>query len=762
MTDIRRATMAAFEKGGVLQRVMESRGRPFRATQEQIAYAEHIAGILSMPSPRLKARGHVSMVEAETGVGKTLGYLIPLALRCALSGERGIVSTYTNMLAKQVCFDDGPIAVEVVSEITGKTLRIAPRIGRANFIDYDRVAGMIAALDKRQVVELAQGNDAEVGRIESLRSVLGEWLDARDLSGFPRTFMEANDFNLRLPDGVSKSQFCLLRSSETEAQTYYKEHIAASRDADIVVTNHTLLLLHSWLRNGRILDGSAGRSSVVVSDEADTLPSVAASLMDRRISLFELSRLLEKAGCNTQRVEDHSKRLWNLISGLDIDDPVVIDGHDPRHVAIMEEAEKIAGILTWVISSIKNDATLDEVRKDIEDIEKDIRAWVVQFKGSLKAADAAEIDAAFTQHVIPMLSTSPVRAFPSLVLRQNKPAGIIRSLGKPDEDGVVEIENMILTSATLSSRSEPGGNVSAPDRMFMDIRGSLGYLMSKESRGQGLTDTTGFVATNNRSFAPSSFGRLDFVLADRSVPVPMLKKDAPDDDSDEVMEINSDWIKYVADGVLAAHEQAKSGDTDNRRTLVLTNSHRDTERLVEELEALGWNEHLLIHKPDTSLEPLVDRYKADPEAILITPSAWAGLNLPGMVRHLIIPKVPFSPPDVEGRAALAYILRRRGKDESEADNMVYYSNLNRMKRKLRQGIGRGIRQRNDHCTLWLLDPRFPLPARIAADPTNPRSGQVKTALSSDLLDCIPSRFRKGLKPSRQETFERATIFPRSR
>src|SRR3546814_16002696 len=38
---------------------------------------------------------------------------------------------------------------------------------------------------------------------------------------------------------------------------------------------------------------------------------------------------------------------------------------------------------------------------------------------------------------------------------------------------------------------------------------------------------------------------------------------------------------------------------------------------------------------------------------------------------------------------------------------------NQMRRKLRQGIGRGIRRPNDSVKLWLLDPRFPLPATLS-------------------------------------------------
>ena len=61
-------------------------------------------------------------------------------------------------------------------------------------------------------------------------------------------------------------------------------------------------------------------------------------------------------------------------------------------------------------------------------------------------------------------------------------------------------------------------------------------------------------------------------------------------------------------------------------------------------------------------------------------------------------------------------------------------------RKLRQGIGRGIRAKNDICRLWILDPRFPVPESFRL---NRNLAQGPAASHKELAEsAIPARFFK--------------------
>src|SRR3546814_21093841 len=69
---------------------------------------------------------------------------------------------------------------------------------------------------------------------------------------------------------------------------------------------------------------------------------------------------------------------------------------------------------------------------------------------------------------------------------------------------------------------------------------------------------------------------------------------------------------------------------------------------------------------------------------------------------------------------LRHVLRET-MDEKAISNYLFAVGANQMRRKLRQGIGRGIRRPNDSVKLWLLDPRFPLPATLS-DPLDASTG----------------------------------------
>ena len=102
------------------------------------------------------------LVEAETGTGKTLGYLVPAGLDCARNNARAIVATHTVALQRQILrFEpSGQIAPEsdmaraltIIKAATGKQLTAGLRLGMRNFLDTDRALTAVdRVLDKRGV-----------------------------------------------------------------------------------------------------------------------------------------------------------------------------------------------------------------------------------------------------------------------------------------------------------------------------------------------------------------------------------------------------------------------------------------------------------------------------------------------------------------------------------------------------------------------------------------------------------------------------------
>ena len=98
----------------------------------------------SLPAPAVRLvpvdlqGGEITLLEAGTGTGKSLGYLLPLALNAALTGERAMVSTHTLALMQQLTAVDGPAAIAAVERLTGRRVTMAPRQGRRNYVDPEQ------------------------------------------------------------------------------------------------------------------------------------------------------------------------------------------------------------------------------------------------------------------------------------------------------------------------------------------------------------------------------------------------------------------------------------------------------------------------------------------------------------------------------------------------------------------------------------------------------------------------------------------------
>ena len=216
---------------------------------------------------------------------------------------------------------------------------------------------------------------------------------------------------------------------------------------------------------------------------------------------------------------------------------------------------------------------------------------------------------------------------------------------------------------------------------------------------------------------------MDFRFADRSVAAPIRHVDgAPVSDPAH--------LDYVAQAIEAARESG--------RVLVPCTSYR----LAEELGARVPD--AVAHARGTRLASWLEAFRADANGVLLTPAAWAGLSLPGCIDHVVIPRIPFRPPSVEDEA------KRRFLEELGFPALIVVGLIGRdrgaaVRRTLAQGIGRGIRGPDERCTVWLLDPRFPLPKSMTREIGGPDQG-----LAADhraLLHCIPARFRTGLRPA---------------
>jgi ATP-dependent DNA helicase DinG len=208
------------------------------------------------------------------------------------------------------------------------------------------------------------------------------------------------------------------------------------------------------------------------------------------------------------------------------------------------------------------------------------------------------------------------------------------------------------------------------------------------------------------------FGDLSFVLVDPESPVPKAGVGGC---------ISREAAQSVASVVL---EAARHGE----RVLSLCCSYLDVDILAPWLAPLG--DRLLAHSEGRDLDDLLRIYRRTPDAVLLSPAAWEGVNLPGLVPRLVICRLPFPPPSE----------RLLAREDPEAASLMGYEMIEGMMRKLRQGLGRPIRSRTDASTVYIADPRFPLPREVGLP-----LGLMAHPMSRPIYEqAVPTRFRRSL------------------
>jgi len=256
-----------FGPGGVLEQKLGD--YEFRPSQIRMAEAVHQA---------LDSQSHV-IIEAGTGTGKTIAYLLPALLH----GQRLLVSTGTKTLQDQIFYKDIPL----LEMILGRPIRAAYLKGRNNYLcrlklETAHAEGLFSMKELRvfkKIVDWAQvtetGDQSELGT--DVDGELWSRLDAR-------------------------RERCL----GTKCQDYDRCFLTLTRqkamESDIVIVNHHLFFADLSIRKSD-MGGILPDYSAVIFDEAHELEEVATEYFGFHVSNFRISELVGDA----KRLADKSE-----------------------------------------------------------------------------------------------------------------------------------------------------------------------------------------------------------------------------------------------------------------------------------------------------------------------------------------------------------------------------------------------------------------------------------------------------------------------
>ena len=224
--------------------------------------------------------GGTGLVEAGTGTGKSLAYLVPAARWALANGERTIVSTNTINLQEQLVGKD----LGIVGEVIGEKIRWALVKGRGNYISIRR-----ARLAAESAPSLFPDD-----RTEELRALL-DWVDQTDdgsRSDLP--FVPSPD----LWDEVrSETDACLRAKCPHFQQCHYQRARRSAASADLIVVNHALFFSDLAVR---IATDNFRDSAVlpsyrrVIFDEAHQLEDAATARLGVEVTRTGMYRALAR------------------------------------------------------------------------------------------------------------------------------------------------------------------------------------------------------------------------------------------------------------------------------------------------------------------------------------------------------------------------------------------------------------------------------------------------------------------------------------
>jgi ATP-dependent DNA helicase DinG len=648
------------------------RRAPLRAAFERLERAipefERRPGQMSMATLWAEAldRGGFVAVEAPTGIGKSLAYLLPAILRRVRGSGPVVVSTHTKALQEQLLTRDIPM----VKAAVGSSLRVAVLKGRGSYLCRRRARARLA---QRQ---LFRSFGMEGGAVEELE----RWMEQTTTGDLA----ELRGLGLSLPAAVSleiasDALFCGSAGCDPASGCFAKLARREARKADVVIVNHALLLSDAGLRQTVVAEAGA-----LVLDEAHHLERVAREQWGVSFGATDVGRLAGRSDARggalrqlkrSLRRTDKGEVAARILEAEALIPPVVEQsrrfGQDLE--ALLRGGAPSARITRETDWLSVSPAALDQLVASMGSLSRGLQA----------AADAAENAAAGTLRPDAGDAVEEVRSRQMAWVELEQ---ALRSVTRLEErDAAFFVDRDERGAARLNRRPLRVGEAfraqvcSLCDRTLLTsatLLAEKGFGPFLESLGLGEDEV-------ETAELPSPFP------LDRQVLSAVFQGPEPTDPA---------FVERLADLVTGLATEVR------RNTLVLLTSYQMLEdlaaRVAAPLKSAGVR--LLRQEPGEPAAPLVEEFREGRGAVLLgTASFWEGVDFPGAALEvLVVARLPFSVPTDPLVAARSEQIEQAGGDAFR-DLLLPEAVL-----RFRQGIGRLIRTASDRGAVIVADPRI--------------------------------------------------------
>ncbi len=650
-------------------------GDNFLPREQQAVMGHDVAAALE--------NGDALMIEAGTGVGKTLAYLVPLISTIRRLGTRAVISTYTKALQSQILQQDLPRLEPLLQDHRFNLL-----MGRNNYLCLRQRL----AFFYRPVENLHQALKAASFRLwlqvtsEGMRAEL----DNHPLLGddLDRIFFRSD---MCLPGQCYEGKKCFVQRARRRA-----------RGSDLLVVNHSLLMQD--LRAGHTLLGEIDH---LVVDEAHRLPLVALeshAVVCGRWRLDEIAELLGRAKRDSQRF-DRLDLLSVRLGAIDQDGAKAASAVEDFSSAtrqVFSAFRKWWQALGDRVDEVMPAGVLRQGRARVRDKDEafgDLRLQTGDLLDTLAESDNVFGRVKRTTEVLEDLSSgleddlAQVAAAGQMLRQLHQDVRFLTTT--EDEDWVTWVEPGLESGLRVL-----GATLLEAGRILKEYWGEAEFAPIMTSAtlavGEDFSHLMGELGLTRRhpptltATCPSPFdySRQVSILTPRYFPAPG----------------DADFGQAVGEVMLAL------GMNSDHKTMGLYTSYRMIKQSVAVLSEAGLTADertscgpvVLAQAPRTESSSMLERFRRHRRAMLLgTATFWEGVDFPGRdLEILVVTKLPFLVPNDPWVEARCEKVAAAG--ENPFTNFMVRDAILR----LRQGFGRLIRRMGDRGIVIILDNRL--------------------------------------------------------
>lgn len=592
------------------------------------------------------------LVQAGTGTGKSLAYLIPLIVHALNNDKPSLVATATLALQAQIVGRDLPKLLAAIEPQIGRKIDVALVKGRSNYLCKHKVSGGFPTDEPEDGQLFALGEDTAVMHLPGSgpSTALGkevvrlrEWAEETETGDRDELNPGVGEKAWRQ---VSVTSMECLGSQKCPMASECFSELARARgaQADVVVTNHAMLAISAF-------EGLAvlPEYDVVVVDEAhelvDRVTSTIAGQLSGQMVNVAASAARKHTAISVDALNAAAAAMEEVFSGVASGWlPEGLDARQMDVVSMLREASRVA------LSDSKGESS--QVADGGRQMARSRLLLILELCERLIAAvDSGEVVWLSRQgNFDPKRGYAPADdAEPATV--NIAPLSVAMKL----RDGLFGEHTAILTSATL-----------AIGAAFEPTAGGLGLL------GDGAPSWTG--ADVGSPFDYPKQGML-YVAAH-------LEKPGRGNSPEQLDELEA-LIRASGGGALC-----------------LFSSRKAAEDAAAELR--GRLNVSILCQGETSMAALVRQFEAEPDTCLFgTMSLWQGVDVQGASCRLVtIDRIPFPRPDDPLMTARTRAVARSGGNGFMSISATHAAI------RLAQGAGRLIRSSNDRGVVAILDSRL--------------------------------------------------------